>query len=39
MTETDPLLSMLEWLCDKLMEVEIAIKIGAVKSEHTADLI
>lgn len=37
MTETDPMLSMLEWLCDKLMETEISAKIGADKSEHTND--
>lgn len=37
MTEADPMLSMLEWLCDKLMEAEISAKIGAVKSEHSTD--
>ena len=37
MTESDPMLSMLEWLCDKLMEAEISTKIGADKSEHTTD--
>lgn len=37
MTETDPMLSMLEWLCDKLMEAEITAKIGAGKSEHSTD--
>lgn len=37
MVEPDPMLSMLEWLCDKLMEAEISAKIGADKSEHTLD--
>lgn len=36
-TGTDPMLSMLEWLCDKLMEAEISAKIGADKSEHSTD--
>ena len=31
MTEPDPMLSMLEWLCHKLMEVEIGAKLGAAK--------
>lgn len=37
MTEPDPMLSMLEWLCDRLMEAEISSKIGADKSQHTSD--
>ncbi len=37
MTDTDPMLSMLEWLCDKLMEAEISAKIGADKSKHSTD--
>lgn len=37
MAETDPMQSMLEWLCDKLMEAEISAKIGADKSEHSTD--
>jgi transposase-like protein len=37
MTKPDPMLSMLEWLCDKLMEAEISAKIGADKSEHSTD--
>ncbi|MFT8890151.1 MAG: IS256 family transposase [Ethanoligenens sp.] len=28
---------MLEWLCDRLMEAEISAKIGADKSEHSAE--
>lgn len=35
--QPDPMLSMLEWLCDKLMEAEISAKIGADKSEHTSE--
>lgn len=31
----DPMLAMLEWLCDQLMEVEITTKLGAGKHEHT----
>ena len=37
MAEADPMLSMLEWLCDRLMEAEISAKIGADKSEHSTD--
>jgi transposase-like protein len=37
MSEPDPMLSMLEWLCDQLMEAEISVKIGSDKSQHTAD--
>ena len=35
--QADPMLSMLEWLCDQLMEAEISLKVGAKKSKHTAD--
>jgi putative transposase len=35
--EPDPMLSMLEWLCHKLMEVEVANKLGASKNEHSND--
>lgn len=35
-TQPDPMLSMLEWLCDRLMEAEISAKICADKSEHTS---
>lgn len=31
----DPMLAMLEWLCDQLMEVEITAKLGAGKHERT----
>ena len=37
MTEPDPMLSMLEWLCDHLMETEISSRIGADKSEQTPE--
>lgn len=37
MAEPDPMLSMLEWLCDKLMEAEISSKVGADKSEHSTE--
>src|SRR5690554_4774695 len=33
--EPDPMLSMLEWLCHKLMEVEVENKLGAGKGEHS----
>ena len=34
LAEEDPMLSMLKWLCEQLMEVEVAAKINASKSEH-----
>ena len=34
MSEPDPMLSMLEWLCHKLTEVEVDTKVGASKGEH-----
>lgn len=37
MSEPDPMLAMLEWLCKQLMEAEISAKVGARKSEHTSD--
>ena len=36
-SQPDPMLSMLEWLCDRLMEAEISAKIGADKSEHSSE--
>lgn len=36
-SQPDPMLSMLEWLCDRLMEAEITAKIGADKSEHSPE--
>ena len=35
MSEQDPMLSMLQWLCEQLMDVELAAKIKAQKSERT----
>ena len=35
LTAPDPMLAMLEWLCDQLMEVEITTKLGAGKHERT----
>ena len=32
--EPDPMLSMLEWLCHKMMEVEVENKLSAGKAEH-----
>ena len=34
-TEDDPMLEMLKWLCDQLMEAELSSKLGAGKSERT----
>ncbi len=33
--EPDPMLSMLEWLCHKMMEVEVENKLSAGKGEHS----
>lgn len=33
--EPDPMLSMLNWLCHKMMEVELETKLGAAKGEHS----
>lgn len=35
MSEQDPMLCMLQWLCEQLMDVEVAAKIKAQKSERT----
>lgn len=35
MTQPDPMLSMLEWLCTQLMEVEVDQQLGAEKSQRT----
>jgi transposase-like protein len=37
LAEPDPMLSMLEWLCHKLMEVEVDAKVGATKGEHSEE--
>lgn len=34
-SEQDPMVSMLQWLCEQLMDVEVAAKINAHKSERT----
>jgi transposase-like protein len=36
-TEEDPLLSMLQWVADKLVEVEVAQKVNSVKGKHTKE--
>lgn len=33
-TQPDPMLSMLEWLCEQLMEAEVSQKVGAMKNEQ-----
>ncbi len=33
-SQPDPMLSMLEWLCEQLMEAEISQKVGAMKNEQ-----
>lgn len=35
MSEQDPMLSMLQWLCEQLMDVEVAAKLNAQRSERT----
>ena len=37
LSEPDPMLSMLDWLCAKLMEAEITAKAGANKNEHSGE--
>ena len=34
----DPMLSMLKWLCEKLMETEVQTKLGAEKSEKVLQM-
>jgi transposase-like protein len=36
-SEEDPMLAMLKWLCERLMEAEVETKLGAEKSERSAD--
>ena len=36
-SEEDPMLSMLKWLCEKLMEAEVDTKLGAEKSERVSN--
>lgn len=35
MNQPDPMLSMLGWLCNQLMEAEISVRLNADKSEHS----
>ena len=35
MTQPDPMLSMLEWLCTRLMEAEVDQQLGAEKSQRS----
>ena len=37
MSEKDPMLSMLKWLCDQLMEAEVTSKVNAEKSERSPE--
>lgn len=37
MSEDDPMLSMLKWLCEQLMEAEVTSKVNAAKSERTPE--
>lgn len=37
MSEEDPMLEMLKWLCDKMMDVEISAKLGAEKSTRSEE--
>jgi len=37
MGELDPLYSMLQWLTERMMEVEAEIKVGAAKGKHSSD--
>src|SRR5690554_1526813 len=36
-TEDDPMLSMLQWITEKFMEIEVANKVGAQKGEHSTE--
>lgn len=36
-TEEDPLLSMLKWMMDQLMQIEAEMKVGAKKHEHNSE--
>lgn len=37
MGESDPLYSMLQWLTERMMEVESELKVGAAKGRHASD--
>ena len=34
MNQSDPMLSMLEWLCEQMMEAEVSMKLSADKNER-----
>src|SRR5690554_1681416 len=36
-TEEDPMLSMLQWITEKFMEIEVANKVGAQKGRHSTE--
>ena len=36
-TEEDPILSMLKWMMEQLMEIEAEQKVGAKKHEHNSN--
>jgi len=36
-TEADPLLAMLQWVTDKLVEVEVTRKVNSIKGKHTSE--
>lgn len=36
-TEEDPLLSMMKWMMDQLMQIEAQMKVGAKKGEHSSE--
>ncbi|WP_353661857.1 IS256 family transposase [Hydrogenimonas sp. SS33] len=36
-TEEDPLLSMMKWMMDQLMQIEAQMKVGASKGEHSRE--
>ena len=36
-SEEDPMLSMLKWLCERLMEAEVDTKLGAENSERVSN--
>ena len=37
MTESDPMLAMLKWITEQLMQIEAEIKVGANKHEHNTE--
>ena len=37
MNQPDPMLSMLEWLCEQMMEAEVSAQLNADKSEQSDD--